>query len=363
MAKLPSLRNIKIVIGDEGALFAWRTIDGEETSAYYPAGTAQLHTNGDIVYAFQLYENITSDSSFIEEEASEVIFETAKFWFDYGHFSTRDGHEVFCLDGVTGPDEYTALVNNNFYTNKIAQNNLIYASELARRLGKYSDIVEKWERASECMYFGFDETLKIHKQYDTFLQKEIWNFKETPKEKYPLLLHYHPMIIYKHQVNKQADLLLCEMLFSSHYSKEEIQRDYDYYERITTHDSSLSRSIFSIVGSRIGYYDKAYSYFMDTSLMDITDLQGNVSDGIHAANMGGSWLSIIYGFAGVEFVQNKGLIIRNNLPHEIKSLIFTLVFHGSIISVKLKNTSRPEVLKNTGNLPYTYIGDSALLIL
>lgn len=320
-------------LAQKGALFAWRTIDGQETSAYYPAGTAQVHINADIAYGFQLYENVTGDKEFIASYGREVVFETAKFWVGFGDFLTKEGKITFCINGITGPDEYSALVNNNFYTNKMAQNNLKYAVELAERYNLYEKERIEWAAAANLMYFGYDDKKQITKQDDSFLDLARWPFETTPKEKYPLLLHYHPLIIYKHQVCKQADTVLAEMLFTKDFSKEQLQRDYEFYEKVTTHDSSLSRSIFSIMASRTGQSQKAFDYFMDTALMDLTDLQNNVVDGIHAANMGGSWLSLIYGFAGLHY--DKGIRMTNNLPAGINELAFQIKYLNEIIRVVL----------------------------
>ena len=332
---LPQAKQRAQELSQEGALFAWRTIDGNETSAYYPAGTAQVHINADIVYAFQLYERVTGDQAFIETVGSEVVFETAKFWLSYGDLVEKEGKLAFCINGVTGPDEYSALVNNNFYTNKIVQNNLYYAIELAQRYGKYQETISAWQQAADLMYFGYDEQRGITKQDDGFLEQAVWPFETTPAEKYPLLLHYHPMVIYKHQVCKQADTVLAQMLYTGDFSLEQLKKDYDYYEQVTTHDSSLSRSIFSVMASRIGDSEKAYRYFMDTALMDLTDLQKNVVDGIHAANMGGSWLSLIYGFAGLYY--DQGLRLANHLPQKIKELKFTLFYQGEPVKISLKD--------------------------
>ncbi|MBO0451367.1 MULTISPECIES: glycoside hydrolase family 65 protein [Enterococcus] len=307
-------------LGFQGALFAWRTINGEETSAYYPAGTAQVHINADIAYGFELFEKVTGDTDFIEEN-STLIFETARFWLDYGFYSKRG----FEIHEVTGPDEYTALVNNNYYTNKMAQNNLFYAARLANRLKSNEDEAKYWFNAAENMYFGFDQELQIIQQDDSFLTKEPWDFVNTPKEKYPLLLHYHPMKIYKHQVLKQADTILAHMLFDE--SQEQVNRDFAFYEPLTTHDSSLSRTVYGVVASKLGRSELAYRFFKEAAIMDLEDSQGNASHGIHAANMGGSWLGLIYGFAGLSY-ENGEIKTNNNLPKEIKSMKFTITIQG-----------------------------------
>ncbi|MDH6365315.1 alpha,alpha-trehalose phosphorylase [Enterococcus sp. PF1-24] len=335
-------------LDQKGALFAWRTIDGQETSAYYPAGTAQVHINADIAYAFQLYENVTGDETFIDNFGKEVIFETAKFWMSFGYFCEKDQEVRFCINGVTGPDEYSALVNNNFYTNKMVQNNLFYASELAMRYNLYETERTEWQQAAEKMYFPHSEEQLITPQDDGFLDQEIWDIQATPKDKFPLLLHYHPMIIYKYQVCKQADTILAEMLFTKDFSQAQLLRDYDYYEKVTTHDSSLSRSIFSVMASRLNKREKAYNYFMDTALMDLTDLQGNVVDGVHAANMGGSWLSLVYGFAGLQF--NQGIHLTNHLPEAITDLSFNLQYQGSLLQIKLTPESIECILPENSSL-------------
>ncbi|MGM0126346.1 alpha,alpha-trehalose phosphorylase [Enterococcus sp. AZ194] len=319
---LPKAQDRAKELGYEGALFAWRTINGEETSAYYPAGTAQIHINADIAYSFELYEKVTGDIDYIEE-VSEIIFETAKFWVSYGFLSVRG----FEIHEVTGPDEYTALVNNNYYTNKMAQNNLYYASQLAERMGKNEQEAKIWRAYADQMYFGFDQVKQITKQDDTFMDKERWNFETTPKDKYPLLLNYHPMVIYKHQVLKQADTLLAHMLHSSAVTMEQLERDFDFYEPLTTHDSSLSKAVYGVVASNLGRDTLAYDFFKESAIMDMDDHQGNASHGIHAANMGGSWLGLIYGFAGLTFDGNE-VQVKNNLPKEIKSLRFTLTIRG-----------------------------------
>lgn len=327
---------------EKGALYAWRTINGEECSAYYPAGTAQIHINADIAYAVKTYIEVTNDESFMQNEGLEILIETARFWLEYGVYVPEKGNQ-FCIHGVTGPDEYTALVDNNYYTNIMAKNNLEYAASVARKalespmfkkLELSMEEVVKFEKAASAMYLPYDFDKKLTKQDDMFLEKEKWDFEGTPKEKYPLLLHYHPMIIYKYQVNKQADVILAHFLMGDDVSKEQVKRDFTYYESITTHDSSLSRSIFGIVASEIGMGEKAYEYFGDSALMDLVDYQGNTADGIHAANMGGSWMSVVFGFAGMQLHKGK-LTFKPALPKEWQALSFKIQFQGSTLQVEI----------------------------
>ena len=329
-----------------GALFPWRTIDGEECSACYQASTAQYHIDADIALAVRGYVESTGDDDFLADYGAEIVFETARLWADLGTFSAKKGGR-FCLNDVTGPDEYTAIVDNNYYTNLMARENLLYAcqtadwlranrrrryDELAARLDLTDDEIGFWRRAAEGMYLPYDEELRIHPQDDTFLAKEAWGFAQTPADRYPLLLHYHPLVIYRHQVCKQADVVLALFLQGDKFTLEEKRRDYDYYEPLTTHDSSLSPSIFSIVASEIGYRDKAYDYFLRSARMDLDDLYGNTDSGIHAANMAGSWMAVVNGFGGMR-VYDGTLHFQPYLPDGWREYSFRVTFRGRLIKV------------------------------
>lgn len=337
----------------QGVLFPWRTINGEECSAYYPAGTAQFHINADIAYGVKLYLEAVNDLDFRYHEGLEILVETARFWIEFGDYIPENGN-AFCINGVTGPDEYTAIVNNNYYTNLMVKTNLEFAAKLAKEVLSESkeetiEIVKKltisnseiqlWKAAAEKMKLPFDQEKNLTKQDDTFFEKTVWDFEQTPKENYPLLLHYHPLIIYRYQVNKQADVVLAQLLHSRQVSKDQKTRDYHYYEAITTHDSSLSKSVFGMMASEIGEKEKAYSYFMDTALMDLSDQQGNTKDGIHAANMGGTWMSMVYGFAGMAVHEDK-LTFSPRLPKEWQELSFKIHFKDRWLNITLtENTT------------------------
>lgn len=359
---------------NEGALFPWRTIDGEECSAYYPAGTAQFHINGDIAYAVSLYDSVVQDDDFMIQYGIDILIETARFWYAFGDFIPEKENK-FCLNCVTGPDEYTALVNNNYYTNLMAQANLTAAyskllewkenkpdcyQKIMERLAVKPQELENWQQAAEKMYFPYDEKRQLTLQDDQMLNRAVWPFEETPADHYPLLLHYHPLTIYRYQVNKQADTILGEMLFSDRFSLEQKKRDFDYYETVTTHDSSLSKSIFGIVASEIGEDEKAYDYFMSAALMDLEDLHHNTKDGIHAANMGGTWLGLIYGFAGLRIKDNQ-LHFHPNIPEKWRSITFRLHFQGREIQASLtKEQTRFELLSGA---PLTiYVDEQALIL-
>ena len=349
-----------------GALFPWRTIDGDECSAYFPAGTAQYHIDADITYAIRKYMEVTDDTDFLISYGAEIVFETARLWADLGDFIEHKGNK-FCINCVTGPDEYNALVDNNCYTNLMAKENLLYGCEIARLMKTrmpdvYQTLAAKinlaeyelafWQKAADNMYMPYDEQLQIHKQDDHFLDKTRWDFANTPPENYPLLIHYHPLVIYRYQVSKQADLVLALFLLGHKFTPEEKKRDYDYYEQITTHDSSLSTCIFSIVASEIGYHDKAYRYFMNTARMDLDDTHHNVNAGIHAANMAGTWMCLVNGFAGMRSYGDV-LSFRPALPQAWEEYTFRIMYRGNLLRVTI----------GTENVHYTLLSGSNLSIL
>lgn len=298
-----------------GALFPWRTIAGDECSAHYPSGSAQYHINADIAFAARLYEEATGDSAFLYAHAAEMLFETARIWPQVGHFNARRGG-AFTIHEVTGPDEYTALVNNNFYTNAMAAAHLGHAADLYRRMvneapdhlsalatriGLTDAEVALWQRAADSMYLPTDPDLGVSPQDDDFLSKPVWPFADTPADKYPLLLHYHPLAIYRHQVCKQADVVLAMLLAGDRFDAALKRRNFDYYESVTVHDSTLSPSSYGILAAELGDSEKAIRYFTETARIDLDDLHGNASHGVHIAAMAGSWLGIAWGFGGLRW--------------------------------------------------------------
>lgn len=345
---LDNARKRARVLGHEkGVKFPWRTIDGIENSAYFPAGTAQYHINADIAYSFVQYYLYNRDLNFMKEYGAEVLFETARLWLEIGH-----EHEgKFLIHDVTGPDEYTCIVNNNFYTNVLAKYNMIWAKKIYDLLKEYDlnalkilmkcinmdeNEFDEMERMAEIMYLPYDDKLKIHMQDDSFLSKPIWPFELTPAENYPLLLHYHPLTIYRYQVTKQADTILAYMLLDELFDEGDIRRSYDYYEKLTTHDSSLSTCVYGIMASRCGYYQKAYEYFLETVRLDLDDTHGNTKDGLHIANLAGSVLSIVFGFGGYR-ISEEGISIKPWIPKEWKSYKFKICYLNRVIEILVSN--------------------------
>lgn len=330
----------------QGALFPWRTISGAECSSYFPSGSAQYHISGDIAYSYIQYFLATGDWSFLKQYGAEVLVETARLWIDIGHYHD----EKFKIDAVTGPDEYTCVINNNYYTNAIAKYNLLWAYKACNlikdkdseaflkifsHLALSDDEIIDWKKAGEAMYLPYDEKLKINPQDDTFLQKAVWDFENTPTENYPLLLHYHPLTLYRYQVCKQADTVLAHFLLEDEQDFDTIKNSYDYYEKITTHDSSLSSCIFSIMASKIGYHEKAYDYFIETARLDLDNTHGNTKDGLHMANMGGAWMAIVFGFAGLR-IKETGLSLEPIIPKQWQRLTFRLQYQNRKLEVVME---------------------------
>lgn len=333
----------------KGAMFPWRTINGDEVSAYYAAGMAQYHINADIMYALKKYVNATGDEAFLKGYGAEMLVETARLWADLGFFSKRKGGG-FCINGVTGPDEYNTVVDNNVFTNLMAQGNLRYAVETMEWLQEKDpnafalvqsktqlDLVEieEWKTAADHMYIPIDERLGIHPQDDNFLDKEPWDFENTLPEKYPLLLSFHPLTIYRHQVIKQADVVLAMFLHGENFSLEQKKRNFEFYDPLTTGDSSLSSCIQSIIALEIGEFEKAATYARMALLMDLADVGGNVKDGCHIASMGGTWMALAYGFAGMRDYDGVLTFRPRRPPDSTGVLRIPLTMRGQRIEVEI----------------------------
>jgi alpha,alpha-trehalose phosphorylase len=346
---LPQARARARELGHRGAMYPWRTISGEEASAYYAAGTAQYHINADIVYALRKYIQATGDEEFLRKCGAEMLVETARLWLDLGFYSDAKGGR-FCINGVTGPDEYNAVVNNNAYTNLMARENLRYAAEViislqTTEVETYNALVQKtaldpseanaWSRAAESMYVPSDETLKIILQDDNFLDREPWDFDNTPRDHYPLLLFYHPLNIYRTQVIKQADVILAMFLLGDNFSSDVKKRNFDFYDPLTTGDSSLSSCVEAIIAAQVGDMDKAIRYGMAALLMDLADVGGNVKDGCHIASMGGTWMMLTYGFGGMRDDDGTLSFWPRRAPEENAILRFPITYRSQLLEVEI----------------------------
>lgn len=328
-AMLPDARVRAKELSVDGALFPWRTINGLEASAYYAAGTAQFHIAAAIAFAANRYEWASGDASFRADIGADLLIETARMWVSLGFFG-KDG--LFHIHGVTGPDEYTAVVNDNLYTNVMARFNLRAAAALEHEgIADTERLV--WRQAAERMSLPYDPHLEVFSQDNDFMTLEPWDWN-TPKSKYPLLLNFHPLVIYRHQVLKQADTVLAMFLQWQDFSAEEKQRAFDFYDPITTGDSTLSACVQGIMAAEVGYGDVALKHFTEALFIDLDNSHGNTIDGVHIASTGGIWSSLVCGFAGM---RDQGEVLRFDprLPEEWDGLSFRLKVRGRLLSVEL----------------------------
>lgn len=358
---LPAARTRAREMAQSGALFPWRTINGEEASAYYAAGSAQMHIDADIAYALMQYVGASNDVAFLVRDGADLLVETARMWAELGFWRTN-GEPTFHIHGVTGPDEYTTVVNNNLFTNVMARYNLERAAlvcrrieerhprdyqKLVHRLGLKPGEIESWERCAAGMTIPFDEGLGIHPQDDFFLDREVWDLSRTPHELRPLMLHYHPLVIYRFQVLKQADVVLAMFLHGDRFTDEQKRANFEYYDPITTGDSTLSAVVQSIVAAEVGYHELALDYFRQALYVDLGDLHGNTVDGMHIASAGGIWSALTYGFAGMGD-RNGRLCFDPRLPEGWPALRFRLAWRGSRMVVELRQDAITFTVVETG---------------
>ncbi|MGA7204048.1 MAG: glycosyl hydrolase family 65 protein [Specibacter sp.] len=327
---LPAARRRATDLSVDGALFAWRTINGEEASAYYAAGTAQFHIAAAIAFAAKRYMWATGDPGFKDEIGADLLVETARMWVSLGFFG-KDG--MFHIHGVTGPDEYTAVVNDNLYTNVMARFNLRAAAAIVGHPGVTEAERLVWGQAADRMSLPYDSHLQVYSQDNDFMTLEPWDWS-TPRSKYPLLLHFHPLVIYRHQVLKQADTVLAMFLQWQDFTAEEKQRAFDFYDPITTGDSTLSACVQGIMAAEVGYAHTALKHFTDAVFIDLDNTHGNTIDGVHIASAGGIWSSLVCGFAGM---RDQGPILHFDprLPASWDSLSFKLTVNGALLAVEL----------------------------
>ncbi|MHB8656537.1 MAG: glycoside hydrolase family 65 protein [Solirubrobacteraceae bacterium] len=338
-ATLGLARDRAKVLGLKGAAFPWRTIDGQECSGYWPAGTAAFHINADIAEAVGRYQAASDDQAFEREAGLELLVETARLWRSLGHHDAAHGH--FCIDGVTGPDEYSAVADNNVYTNLMAQRNLGLAADAVQRhpdraaeLGVQPDEVAAWREAADTMTVLFDEELSVHPQAEGFTQHERWDFEHTAPDQYPLLLHFPYVDLYRKQVVKQADLVLALHLRGDAFTPEEKARNFAYYEALTVRDSSLSACTQAVIAAEVGHLELACDYFAEAALMDLDDLEHNTRDGLHIASLAGAWIVAVAGFGGMRD-HDGALSFAPRLPEPLTRLTFGICFRDRRLRVEV----------------------------
>ncbi len=347
-------------LGLAGATFPWRTIAGEECSSYWPAGTAAFHVNADIANAVARYWGSTADEDFAQEPGIELLVETARMWRSFGH---HDANGDFRIDGVTGPDEYSAVADNNVYTNLCAQKNLIDAAnasehfpDVARELGVDNEETAAWRDAAEAMTIPYDDALGVHQQSEDYTDHAVWDFASTPADAYPLFLHYPYFDLYRKQVVKQADLVLALAVRGDAFTDEEKARDFAYYEPITVRDSSLSACTQAVIAAEVGHTNLAFDYMTEAALMDLDDLEHNARDGIHMASLAGAWVAAVVGFGGMRD-QWGTLIFKPRLPDQVSRLRFRLMFRHRVIEVVVTHDGVTYALRDGEPLTITHYGE------
>ena len=331
-------------MSQSGALFPWRTINGEEASAFFAAGTAQYHIDADIAYAITQYFLATNDEDFMIRQGIDILVETARMWFDLGFWRDEEVG-TFHIHGVTGPDEYTTVVNDNLFTNVMARFNLRAAAQasmmlaerggpeydrMVTRLNLQQSEIRDWQRAARDMAIPYDEALGVHPQDQHFLEREVWDLDNTPADKRPLLLNYHPLVIYRFQVIKQADVVLALYLQGNHFTAQQKRANFEYYDPITTGDSTLSAVVQSIIAAEVGYRELAYRYFLGALFVDLADRHKNATDGVHVASTGGVWGALVMGFGGFRDHQGE-FTVDPRLPEQWDELIYRLTLQGTRI--------------------------------
>jgi alpha,alpha-trehalose phosphorylase len=348
----------------QGAAFPWRTISGEECSGYWPAGTGAFHINADIADAVLRHQAATGDLDFEREIGVELLVETARLWRSLGHHDERG---AFRIDGVTGPDEYSAVADNNVYTNLMAKRNLEGAAnavvrhrDRAEELGVNLEEVAAWRDAAAAMTIPYDEFRRVHPQAERFTEHQRWDFEKTAPDQYPLLLNFPYFDLYRKQVVKQADLVLALHVCGDHFSDEEKLRDFDYYEPLTVRDSSLSACTQAVVAAEVGHMGLAYAYFREAALMDLDDIEHNVRDGLHIASLAGAWIAAVAGLGGMR-VYGEQLSFKPRLPEQLTLLAFRLYFRGRVLSVDVEPAQASYKLLEGESLQITHHGTATEL--
>jgi alpha,alpha-trehalose phosphorylase len=360
-ATLDLARERAKTLGLAGAAFPWRTIRGQESSGYWPAGTAAFHINADIANAVIRYVFASGDEEFEGREGLELLVETARLWRSLGH---HDAQGRFRIDGVTGPDEYSAIADNNVYTNLLAERNLSGAADAAgrhpdraRELGVDAEEAASWRDAAAAMMIPYDGSLGVHPQSEGFTEHAVWDFEGTRPDQYPLMLHFPYFDLYRKQVIKQADLVLALYSRGDAFSLEEKTRDFEYYEAITVRDSSLSASIQAVIAAEVGYLELAYDYFAEAALLDLDDIHHDTRDGLHLASLGGAVIAAVGAFAGIRDYEDR-LTLSPRLPDALTRLAFNFRHQNRRVSVEIDHRQVVYTLADGEPLELRHYGDA-----
>ncbi|GAB3162768.1 glycosyl hydrolase family 65 protein [Microbispora hainanensis] len=351
-------------LGLGGGAFPWRTINGEECSGYWPAGTAAFHVNADIAAAVTRYVDATEDTEFERNIGLPLLVATARLWCALGH---HDADGRYRIDGVTGPDEYSAVADNNVFTNLMAQRNLRAAAETAVRhldraelLGVTLEEAAMWRDCAAAIFLPYNERLGVHEQSEGFTGHAVWDFANTAPEQYPLLLHFPYFDLYRKQVVKQADLVLAMHLCGEAFTPEQKAHNFAYYEALTVRDSSLSACTQAVLAAEVGQLDLAYAYLGEAALMDLRDLEHNTRDGVHMASLAGAWIALVNGFGGMRAGDGR-LCFAPRLPQGITRLTFRVRYKGRLVRVDVAPDGTTYRLLHGAPLTVSHHGEELTL--
>ncbi|HEY1195440.1 glycoside hydrolase family 65 protein [Flavobacterium sp.] len=346
-----AIENAKDNLGfkNGAALYPMVTMNGEECHNEWEITHEEIHRNGAIAFAIYNYYRYTGDYSYIPEKGLEVLIGIARFWHQRASFS-KDKNQYVIL-GVTGPNEYENNINNNFYTNYIAKWCIDFASEQIEKVASEypadhkrvldkvnlsSAEIQEWKKVADDMYFPISEELGIYLQQDGFLDKDLVPVKDLDKSQRPINQKWSWDRVLRSPYIKQADVLQGFYFFEDHFSKEELKRNFEFYESFTVHESSLSPCVHSIQAAALDKMDMAYTFYLRTSRLDLDDYNKEVEEGCHITSMAGTWMSIVEGFGGMR-VKNNQLHFSPKIPKEWKGYSFKINFRNQILKVSVNH--------------------------
>jgi len=338
-------KNLGFRKGGGAALYPMVTMNGEECHNEWEITHEEIHRNGAIAFAIFNYYRFTGDYSYIPEKGLEVLIGIARFWHQRASFSTNKNQ--YMILGVTGPNEYENNVNNNFYTNYIAKWCIDYAHEQIQKVAleypsDHKRITEKvnfsdaelkdWKKVSGNMYFPYSEELGIYLQQDGFLDKDLVQVKDLDKSQRPINQKWSWDRVLRSPYIKQADTLQGFYFFEDHFTTEQLEKHFNFYEPFTVHESSLSPCVHSIQAAKLDKMDMAYTFYLRTSRLDLDDYNKEVEEGCHITSMAGTWMSIVEGFGGMR-VKNDQLHFSPKIPKEWNGYSFKINFRNQILKV------------------------------
>ena len=363
----------KLGFKDGSALYPMVTMNGEECHNEWEITFEEIHRNGAIAFAIYNYYRFTGDYSYIPEKGLEVLIGIARFWHQRANFSTKRNQYVIL--GVTGPNEYENNVNNNFYTNYIARWCIQYAVEQIHRVEKEypSDFtrilnkvqlsfaeIQQMKEVADNMYFPYSKEHKVYLQQDGFLDKDLVKVADLDKSQRPINQKWSWDRILRSPYIKQADVLQGFYFFEDHFSKEELERHFDFYEPFTVHESSLSPCVHSIQAAVLGRMEQAYTFYLRTSRLDLDDYNKEVHEGLHITSMAGTWMSIVEGFGGMR-VKNDTLYFEPKIPSQWKGYSFKVNFRNSIVKVEVNHQGTTITVEGDKSLEVIVNGESQLV--